>query len=66
MCNKVLIKTIDDAINFKIYLRLSSKAMANRKKCETDGNTKFEYLENEKSFQDETSIFDNYLRAISC
>ena len=40
MCNKVLIKTIDDAINFKIYLRLSSKAMADRKKSETDGNTK--------------------------
>ena len=27
---------------------------------------KFEYLENKKSFLDETSIFDNYLRAISC
>ena len=41
-------------MNFKIYLRSSSKAMADRKK--KMGRTeiqKIEYLENEKSFVDE-------------
>ena len=51
---------------FKIYLRSSSKAMAGREKKE--GNTemqRFEYVENEKSFLNETkSIFHNCLRAI--
>ena len=32
MCYQVLILTIDDVINFKIYLQSSSKAMTDRKK----------------------------------
>ena len=41
---------IDDVINFKIYLRLSSKAMTDgEKKREIQ---KFEYLEKENSFLD--------------
>ena len=37
---KVLTETIDDVINFKVYLQSSSKAMADRKKKGEDGNTK--------------------------
>ena len=40
MCYQVLIWTIDDLINFKIYLRSTSKAMADRGKRGEDGNTK--------------------------
>ena len=32
MCYQVLILTIDDVINFKIYLQSSSKAMTDKKK----------------------------------
>ena len=32
MCYEVLISTIDDVINFKIFLRSTSKAMADREK----------------------------------
>ena len=39
-------------MNFKIYLRSSSKAMADRKKKGAEIQ-KLEYLENEKSFLDE-------------
>ena len=48
-------------LDFKIYLRSSSKAMA---KSEKEGKTeipKFEYLENEKRFLNEISIFPNFL-----
>ena len=34
------LKTIDDAINFKIYLRSSSEAMTDREKRGVDGNTR--------------------------
>ena len=52
-----------DVIKFKIYLRSSSKAMADRGKRGKTNKQKFEYLENEKSFLDEIeSIFHNYLR----
>ena len=41
MCYQVLISsTIDDFINYTIYLRSSSKAMADRGKIGEDGNTK--------------------------
>ena len=32
MCYQVLIKTVDDVINFEIYLGSSSKGMADREK----------------------------------
>ena len=50
MCYYVLILTVDDIVNFKIYPGSSSKAIADREKMEIQ---KFEYLENEKSFLDE-------------
>ena len=54
-----------DAIKFKIYLRSSSKAMADREKRGKTNKQKFEYLENEKSFLDEIeSIFHDHLEAI--
>ena len=37
-------------INFKIYLRSSSKAMANREKVWNMEKQNFKYLEKEKSF----------------
>ena len=41
MCYQVLISnTIDDFINYTIYLRSSSKAMTDRGKIGEDGNTK--------------------------
>ena len=53
--------SIDDVINFKIYFRLSSKAMNKwRKKVKTEIQN-FEYLENEKSFLHEIkNIFHRY------
>ena len=49
----------------KIYLRSSSKAMTDREKEGKTEMQRFEYVENEKSFLNETkSIFHNYLRAI--
>ena len=55
-------QSFDDIINFKIYLRSSSEAMADR-----EGKTeiqKSENHENEKSILDEIeSTFYNYLRA---
>ena len=54
--------TIDDIINFTIYLPSSSEAMADRGKKGKMEIQKFEYLVNEQSFLDETkSIFHNYL-----
>ena len=50
--------TMDDIMNFKIFLRSSSKTMANRKKEGKMDIQRFEYLENEPSFLDEmTNIF---------
>ena len=40
MCYEVLIYTIDDVINFKIYLQSSSKAISDRKIRGEEGNTK--------------------------
>ena len=40
MYYQILIWTVDDVINFKIYPRLTSKAMADRGKRGEDGNTK--------------------------
>ena len=61
MCYQVLVYTVDDVINLKIYLRSTSKAMADG---EIEGKTeiqKFEYLENEKSFLDEIkNIFHSF------
>ena len=54
----VLIQAADDVINFKIYLKTTSKAMADgEKKRKRREYKKFEYLENEKSFLDEKKIF---------
>ena len=39
-----------DVIDFKIYLRSTPKAMADREKRGVDRNTKVEYLENKESF----------------
>ena len=50
MCYEVLVYTIDDVINFKIYLQLSSKPMAERKKERKTEIQKVEYTVNEKSF----------------
>ena len=62
MCYQVLIKTIDDAINLKIFYRSAYKTMAKGEKRGGDRNRKFHYLEKEKSFLGETeSIFRNYL-----
>ena len=60
-----LIQTIDDIMNFKICIKSSSTAMADREKQGKTELQKFEYLENEKSFLVAVkSIFRNYLRAI--
>ena len=49
---------MDDVINFKIYYRLSSKTITDMEKRRED--RKVEYLENGKSFLDETKrIFNN-------
>ena len=49
-------------MNFKIFFQSASKAMADRKKKEGKMKIqKFEYLENEKSFLDETkNIFHSF------
>ena len=53
---------VGDVINLKVFLESISKAMVDREKKE--GKTKiqkFEYLENEKSFSDETkNIFHSF------
>ena len=49
---KVLISSVGNVINFKIYLRSTFKAMADREKRSKTVIQKFEYLENEKSFFD--------------
>ena len=60
MCYQVLIYTVDDLIDFEIFLVSTSKAMADREKRE-DENTKIEYLKNEKSFLDEIkNIFHSF------
>ena len=51
-CVKVLIETVDDVINFKIFFGSTSKAMADGKKEGKMEIQKIEYLENEKSFFD--------------
>ena len=40
MCYQVLIYKVNDTINFKNYLKLSSKAMADNEKRGEDENTK--------------------------
>ena len=58
MCYQVPIYTVDHIINFKIFLRSTSKAMADKEKKE--GKTKIQkikYLMNEKSFLDEIKTF---------
>ena len=50
-----------------IYLRSSSRALANRRKKREKEIQKIEYLENEESCLDEiSSIFHNLVRAIIC
>ena len=64
MYYQALIQTIADVINFKVYLRSSSKSVAGRKKEGKTEIEKFEYLKNEKIFLDKRkSIFHNYLWA---
>ena len=54
MCYEVLILTVNDVINFNIFLGSTSKAMADREKKERKMKIqKYEYLENENSFLDE-------------
>ena len=62
----ILIWTIDDFINFNIYISSPSKAIAVKEKKEGKIEIqKFKYLENEKSFIDEIkSIFHNFSMAI--
>ena len=40
MCYQILLSTVDDAINVKIFLGSTSKAMADREKIGEDENTK--------------------------
>ena len=40
MCYYVLIQTVDDVINSKVYLRSTSKVLPDRGKIGEDGNTK--------------------------
>ena len=54
MCDQVLIQTVGDVINLKIYLGSTSKAMADRQKKR--GRRKYKYLnilKTEKGFSDE-------------
>ena len=61
MCYKVLNQTVDDVINFKIYLRSTPKLMADNGKRGVDRNTKFEYFKNKESFLDEIkNIFHSF------
>ena len=53
MCYYVLILTVDDVINFKVYLGSSSRSMADGEKEGKMEIQKSEYLENEKNFLDE-------------
>ena len=54
MFYQVLIWTVGEVINYKIYLPSTSKAMAGRgKKRARQKHKKFEYLKNGKSFLDE-------------
>ena len=58
---KVLIKTIDDVIIFKIYIQSSCKAMADREKKRIMEVKKFESVKNEKRFLDEIkNIFHDF------
>ena len=62
MCYEVLILTVNDVINFNIFLGSTSKAMADREKKERKMKIqKYEYLENENSFLDEIiNIFHSF------
>ena len=56
MCHQVIIYIVDDVINFKIYkiyLRSTSKTMAEKGKKRRRQIEKSEYLENKKSILDE-------------
>ena len=63
---QILVQSIDDVINFQIYLQSSFQAIADIRKKEGKREIqKFEYLGSKKSFFDEIkSIFHNFLRAI--
>ena len=55
-----LVYTVDDAINFKIYLRSSYIAMADREKKQRR-KKKLKYLENKKRFSAEIkNIFHSF------
>ena len=54
MCYEVLIYAVDDVINFKIYFHQPLKQWLTGGKRWEDENTKSEYLENEKSFLDDS------------
>ena len=57
--------SLDIKLIFKVYLWSTSEAMADREKKGGDGNTKAEYLENEKRFLDEIkNIFHSFRRPI--
>ena len=54
----------DDVIDFKIYLRLSPKAMPDREKRREDGKIKIQKIEHLESFFNKIkSIFHNYVSA---
>ena len=64
MCYQVIIYIVDDVINFKIYkiyLRSTSKTMAEKGKKRRRQIEKSEYLENKKSILDEIkNIFHSF------
>ena len=52
MCYRVLIYTIDDVMNFKVYLRSSSKAMVDgQKKREGQKYKKLNISKTKRAFQ---------------
>ena len=61
MCYLVPIWTVDDIVNFKIYIQSTSKAMADWGEKGRTEIQKSEYLENEKNFLDEIkNIFQSF------
>ena len=55
---KCVIETVDDVINFKIFLKSTYKAMVDREKKRIQT---FQYLDSEKSFLDEIkNTFDSF------
>ena len=63
MCYQVLIQTVDDVINSKIYLGSSSKAMADREKKRGRWKYKnFNILRTKKSFLNAIKTFSQFLK----